>query len=641
MKRLFIAIFLLVILAGGGAWWWARQSVPQLDGEWRLAGLGGPVEVLHDAYGVPHAYARDTGDAWFVAGALHARDRFWQMELYRRAAYGRLSEVLGEATLPIDQRMLTLGIRAAARAELARLGPSAKTALTRYAEGVNAAAATRQGRQRPLEFQLLGITPAPWTAEDSLAVGRLLAFRLAENQGAELVRHALTRALGQPAADALTGRYPDSAPTVLGELAETTPPPPATTVAGRKARDAPSAAGAVAGSEKRALSAGPGLARPDRAARQQQCLGGGRHADHDRPSDSGQRSDICSSRCRPCGTSCTSSPPDSTCRASPCPARRLSPSATTPASPGASPIPAPTCRISRCRPSTWQGNGCRGRRASARGSIVFATWDAEEWGLIGSTEYVEDDSLKLLRGGVAYLNQDVAAQGPSFGAGGSPSLRETLRSVVRQVPDPRGRGMVYDVWRADTGTTRPDAEPAMGDPGGGSDFAGFYNHLGIPHADWGFGGPAGVYHSAYDTFEWMRTWGDPGFLFHATAARIGAAMALRLANAEIHPYDYVEFARTMQQYVPLVTRGLARNGWDSAFVAPLAAAIDSLGARRRASPSAAMRASRARCRAPCANGRIGRCATWSARSRVRRGCSAVRGGARSSTPRTSTTATPP
>lgn len=230
MKRLFIAIFLLVVLAGGGAWWWARQSVPSLDGEWRLAGLGGPVEVLHDAYGVPHVYARDTGDAWFVAGALHARDRFWQMELYRRAAYGRLSEVFGEATLGIDRRMLTLGIRAAAQAELARLGPAARTALTRYAEGVNAAAATRQGRQRPLEFQVLGVAPAPWTPEDSLAIGRLLAFRLAENQGAELVRHALTRALGQTAADDLTGRYPAAAPTVLGELVETQPlpaPPPA------------------------------------------------------------------------------------------------------------------------------------------------------------------------------------------------------------------------------------------------------------------------------------------------------------------------------------------------------------------------------------------------------------------------------
>jgi penicillin amidase len=182
VKRLFIAIFLLVVLAGGGAWWWARQSAASLDGEWRLAGLGAPVEVLHDGYGVPHVYARDTADAWFVAGALHARDRFWQMELYRRAADGRLSEVLGEATLAIDRRMLTLGIRAAAAAELARLGPAARAALTRYAEGVNAAAATMRGRQRPPEFQLLGIEPAAWTPEDSLAIGRLLAFRLAENQ---------------------------------------------------------------------------------------------------------------------------------------------------------------------------------------------------------------------------------------------------------------------------------------------------------------------------------------------------------------------------------------------------------------------------------------------------------------------------
>ncbi|HEX7940467.1 MAG TPA: M28 family peptidase, partial [Gemmatimonadaceae bacterium] len=104
-------------------------------------------------------------------------------------------------------------------------------------------------------------------------------------------------------------------------------------------------------------------------------------------------------------------------------------------------------------------------------TIIFATWDAEEWGLLGSTEYVEDDSLRLLRGGIAYLNQDVAAQGKSFGGGGSPSLRSTLRDVARQVSDPSGAGSVYDVWRRNAAV--PDsAEPAMGDPGGGSDFAG-------------------------------------------------------------------------------------------------------------------------------------------------------------------------
>lgn len=226
MKRAFIGVTLLLVLAAGGAWWWVRQSLPSLDGEWRLAGLGGPVEVLSDGYGVPHVYARDTADAWFVAGALHARDRRWQMELYRRAAYGRLSEVLGATTLPIDKRMLTLGIRAAAEKELARLGPAARAALTRYAEGVNAATTGLTGRQRPLEFQLLGATPDAWAAVDSLAIGRLLAWRLAENANAELVRHALARALGAGAADALTGRYPDAAPTVLGELAEFPAPAP-------------------------------------------------------------------------------------------------------------------------------------------------------------------------------------------------------------------------------------------------------------------------------------------------------------------------------------------------------------------------------------------------------------------------------
>jgi N-acetylated-alpha-linked acidic dipeptidase len=175
-----------------------------------------------------------------------------------------------------------------------------------------------------------------------------------------------------------------------------------------------------------------------------------------------------------------------------------------------------------------------GRRP--RRTIVFATWDAEEWGLVGSSEYVEDDSLRLARGAVAYLNQDVAAQGPNFSGGGSPSLRALLRDVAASVADPSGKGSVYDVWRATAGA-KDTASPAMGDPGGGSDFAGFYNHLGVPIADWGFGGPGGVYHSAYDDFAWMSRFGDPGFARHAAAARVGTAMLLRLANADVVPYD--------------------------------------------------------------------------------------------------------
>jgi N-acetylated-alpha-linked acidic dipeptidase len=212
-------------------------------------------------------------------------------------------------------------------------------------------------------------------------------------------------------------------------------------------------------------------------------------------------------------------------------------------------------------------------------TIVFATWDAEEWGLVGSTEYVEEDSLRLTRHAVAYLNQDVAASGLAFGGGGSPSLRATLRDVASVVPDPGGRGSVYEAWRRRAGLA-DTASPAMGDPGGGSDFAGFYNHLGVPIVDWGFGGAGGVYHSQYDSFAWMTRFGDTEFRAHAAAARVGAAMLLRLANADVLPYDYAEHARTLRRHVSALVRSLALRapmatpGAVVPNVAPLAGALD-------------------------------------------------------------------
>lgn len=205
-------------------------------------------------------------------------------------------------------------------------------------------------------------------------------------------------------------------------------------------------------------------------------------------------------------------------------------------------------------------------------TIIFATWDAEEWGLLGSTEFVEEDSLRLSRNAVAYLNQDDVAQGPNFSGGGSPSLRALVRDIAKEVPDPSHQGSVYEVWRKRANLAADTLEPQMGDPGGGSDFAGFYNHLGIPIADWGFGGPQGVYHSAYDSYHWMSKFGDPSFEFHATNARIGAAALLRLANAEILPYDYVEYARTMKRFASQVGQTMADKHWKLS-AAELSAAI--------------------------------------------------------------------
>jgi penicillin amidase len=207
----------LVVLAAaaGAAWWWARASLPPLDGEYGISGLQAPVEVVLDRHGVPHVYASAPDDAWFVAGVLHARDRLWQMEVYRRAAYGRLSEMFGEETLPIDRRFLTLDLRRAAETEWRAAPSGVREALSRYAAGVNAHLTDATGRRRPIEFQVLGIAPAPWTPVDSLVVGRLLAWRLAENHQAELVRHALAARFGEAEALRLGGRYPPGAPSVM------------------------------------------------------------------------------------------------------------------------------------------------------------------------------------------------------------------------------------------------------------------------------------------------------------------------------------------------------------------------------------------------------------------------------------------
>ncbi|HYE86736.1 MAG TPA: penicillin acylase family protein, partial [Vicinamibacterales bacterium] len=153
------------------------------------------------------------------AGFLHARDRRWQMELYRRVTMGRLSEILGETTIAFDQRFLTLGLRDAAKAEWDRAAPHVRQALERYAAGVNAASGAMTGRRRPIEFQLLGVTPPAWEPIDSLAVGRLFAWRLAENHQAELVRARLAEKFGQAAARQLTGVQDASAPTVVDPAA--------------------------------------------------------------------------------------------------------------------------------------------------------------------------------------------------------------------------------------------------------------------------------------------------------------------------------------------------------------------------------------------------------------------------------------
>jgi penicillin G amidase len=225
--------------AGIAAWWVTGRAVPPLGGEVAVAGLQAPVEVLFDGWGVPHVYAQGREDAWFAAGYLHARDRLWQMELYRRAAAGRLSEVFGERTLAADRQFRAIALRRAATLEWAAASPSVTLALERYAAGVNAWTSGRGRWSLPVELQLLGVRPEPWSPVDSLSIGKLMAWRLAENRHGELVRGALARRFGLADANRLMGGLPAHAPTIM-DTAETTakpqPPAPAAPASGAARR---------------------------------------------------------------------------------------------------------------------------------------------------------------------------------------------------------------------------------------------------------------------------------------------------------------------------------------------------------------------------------------------------------------------
>ena len=181
-----------------------------------------------------------------------------------------------------------------------------------------------------------------------------------------------------------------------------------------------------------------------------------------------------------------------------------------------------------------------------RRTLVFATWDAEEWGLIGSSEYAEDDSLRLTRGGVAYLNQDGAAGGPYFGGGGTPTLRAMLRDVAKSVPDPSGGGSVYDVWR-EAEQRRRGRRTGDGRSRRWLRLRRLLQPSGHPALRLGIRRRRGHVPLELRFLHVDGALRRSRYRYHAAAARIGTAMMMRLANADVLPYDYVEFARTMRR----------------------------------------------------------------------------------------------
>ena len=192
---------------------WLNRSIPPLRGQESVPGLGAPVEVTWDSLGVPHIAAASDSDALEALGYLHARDRLWAMETMRRAAEGRLSEILGPAALDADRYLRSLDIPYAAwRCERA-MAPGTRSLATAYVRGINRWIAAHP---RPLgpEFQLLRFTPQPWTTNQLFEIGRLMAWDLV-NAGGELELARAAAKLGPERVQELFPSYPDSAAVIL------------------------------------------------------------------------------------------------------------------------------------------------------------------------------------------------------------------------------------------------------------------------------------------------------------------------------------------------------------------------------------------------------------------------------------------
>ncbi|SFR33312.1 N-acetylated-alpha-linked acidic dipeptidase [Robiginitalea myxolifaciens] len=172
-------------------------------------------------------------------------------------------------------------------------------------------------------------------------------------------------------------------------------------------------------------------------------------------------------------------------------------------------------------------------------SILIAHWDGEEHGVLGSSEWVEQLKEELGAKAVAYMNFDGGVSGRNVGGASSPTLKQLMTDAAKEVAYPYSEESLYDHWRGDR------EEPAIGNLGGGSDHIGFYMHVGVPSMSGGAGGPT-LYHTNYDSFDFYKNYVDPEFQMGGTVQQWAGLMALRLANAEVIPYDVNRYASDLK-----------------------------------------------------------------------------------------------
>jgi N-acetylated-alpha-linked acidic dipeptidase len=221
-----------------------------------------------------------------------------------------------------------------------------------------------------------------------------------------------------------------------------------------------------------------------------------------------------------------------------------------------------------------------------RRTLVFCSWDGEEVGLTGSTEWGEQFADELRSKAVAYINVDEATSGSTFHGQAVASLAPMLVETTRSLKDPSGKTL-YQAWKESSARERREAKQTeeatdsnlsdsivtdsnLADTriGSGSDHTVFLNFVGMPVLGLQFDGPYGVYHSAYDDFFWMNHFGDPGYRYHTLMSQLWGVLALRLANANLLPFDFASYASNIRQFVNELSKEKNMWGQPSSAVQP-------------------------------------------------------------------------
>jgi len=226
-RRAALGVVVLAALIAAGGYVYLRRSLPEMNGETRVTGISGPVDIVRDADAIPHIFAATRRDALYGLGYVHAQDRLWQMEFQRRIGHGRLSEIFGAATIPQDRFLRTVGFGRAAAAAWQRLPADVKADVDAYLGGVNSFIASHRGSRLPPEFSVLRFAPEPFTGADVLVWVKMMAWDLSANYSLELMRHDIAAKIGDARMAELLPPYPEHGLNIVNTPATPIPAAPA------------------------------------------------------------------------------------------------------------------------------------------------------------------------------------------------------------------------------------------------------------------------------------------------------------------------------------------------------------------------------------------------------------------------------